>query len=774
MFTASQLARVLNRSKRGLLYTLQNTPPSGKVVVAGNPTNGWRLEDLTGPIRAQLEAERDRRRLTTVQALFTPAPWTPPVPFKRLLPADLDKAAKLREVLRPFLEANHDANLRPPELEARGIESFQRTFGYGITPRHWRRLIKRTQERDGGARAWHRVELYLGEGVRSRPKRTVVPETFDTLQGFMASFAHPVAPTLQERQLLWVLAFEWLEEAVAKGHKANRAKRSLITFLDRQAPFLGKTSALRHNFARKHRSWVAAGRPPAGLPDLRPVASGHFRAPALEGEDRLKLLAKAVEHGGRESQAWRELRDDLSINSHYLRNPTSKSYVPRKVREAITAEVNMMADVHHGPRQAKLNGAYVERDATTFAAGEWFQADDCTLPNYYYEESEKGFEVMRGQFLAMIDCRTTYILGFVLISERNYNSRHIRNLISTVADDYGLPQQGFYFENGTWRSRLIVGRTNDVDWTETEMGLRGLGLRFRHARLPRGKVIERVFGTFQSYLEAERGYVGRDERHDKFERIQKQLALIRQGKEHPAQYLHSKTEWVERLTKLCDQYNAEAQDGKYLKGLSPKEGFEKFFGSPLVKLPPTCRYLLAQHKLRVRVNRNGISFQFGRERYTYKNEETGRRIGRELVAWFNPEDPSLLCVTDTDHEHPFTVERALLVPAMDAPEEALAQNERHDSARKALYRTVKPYFAAEFRQRMFRSNRVDAATAQLGTAMNEQQVALTEQRREQKQRTAKARKVASQLGIRAETIRRPEQLEAAERLAQLLAEPEDP
>jgi len=39
----------------------------------------------------------------------------------------------------------------------------------------------------------------------------------------------------------------------------------------------------------------------------------------------------------------------------------------------------------------------------------------------------------------------------------------------------------------------------------------------RHAKLPRGKVIERVFGLLQNYLESEPGYAGRDETHDKFE-----------------------------------------------------------------------------------------------------------------------------------------------------------------------------------------------------------------------------------------------------------------
>ena len=202
--------------------------------------------------------------------------------------------------------------------------------------------------------------------------------------------------------------------------------------------------------------------------------------------------------------------------------------------------MKMLRDHHRGPRAAKLNGAYINRDPSTFNAGDWFQADDCTLPNYYYTESEEGFALVRGQFLAMCDVRTTFILGYVLIPQRNYTAHHIRNLTTVVADRYGLPRRGFYYENGMWRNaRLLHGRRDEINWHETEMGLRGLGLQFRHAKLPRGKVIERVFGLLQNHLESEPGYAGRDERHDKFERVQEQISLVRRGKAQPEDFFLS-------------------------------------------------------------------------------------------------------------------------------------------------------------------------------------------------------------------------------------------
>jgi hypothetical protein len=404
---------------------------------------------------------------------------------------------------------------------------------------------------------------------------------------------------------------------------------------------------------------------------------------------------------------------------------------------------------------AKLNGAYVSRDPSSFQSGDWFQADDATLPNYYYIETEEGFQVLRGHFLAMCDCRTTFILGYVLIPQRNYTAHHIRNLTTIVADTYGLPRRGFYYENGMWRTaRLLHGRRDEVEWLQTEMGLRGLGLQFRHAKLPRGKVIERVFGLLQNHLESVPGYAGRDERHDKFERVQEQLSLVRRGIVEPAEFFLSESDYLHRLEAIVERYNNERQDGKYCPGLSPREAFEKFHGEePRIRLNRSCRHLLASHKMRVRCGRNGISFRFGKEQFTYKSYETGKLIGQELVVWFNIENPSTIAVTNLK-ENPqslFTVEREIKVPGMDAPPEvleaALAQNEAHEAYRKGLYRAVSQNFSTGFAGRMFRQNLIDHKTAETAAAMREQQAAIKQRQTQERKRRKAIEKTAARLGI---------------------------
>jgi hypothetical protein len=671
----------------------------------------------------------------------------------------IERASLLK---RAFARLN-DGDLTSTEFERLGVEDYRRTFGHGISTRQWRRLFRRTLDRDGGAENWGRLEIYLDETPARRPelKRHVhfVPAIFRPLRELISSFANLAVPTELEKDCLWIYAFEHYEQETERTGRPKAVKRGTLKFLYENAAFLGKSpKGIKLQFDRKLKRWIAGGRVPAVIADARRKNPGR-PAPKLTVEEEHALLAKSLRSGGGLAQAWRGSREKgvfgARISQHYTATPASKSYVPTRIRKLITSKLKMLRDHHHGLRAAKLNGAFVNRDPSTFNAGDWFQADDVTLPNYYYTESEEGFALVRGQFLAMCDVRTTFILGYVLIPQRNYTAHHIRNLTTIVADTHGLPRKGFYYENGMWRTaRLLHGRSDEINWHQTEMGLRGLGLQFRHAKLPRGKVIERVFGLLQNYLESELGYAGRDERRDKFERVQEQLSLARRGKAHPGDFFLSEAEYLQRLGVIVDRYNNERQEGKYCPGLSPKEAFEKFHGDePRVRLNGACRHLLATHKMRVRSGRNGISFRFGREQFTYKSRETGELRGQELIVWFNVENPSVISVTNLreDPRTLFTVDREIRVPGMDAPPEvlnaALAQNEAHEEYRKALYRAVSQNFSTGFAGRMFRQNLIDHKTAEIGNAMREQEVAIKRRRMEAKKRAAAIERKAARLGI---------------------------
>src|SRR5207244_12649490 len=105
---------------------------------------------------------------------------------------------------------------------------------------------------------------------------------------------------------------------------------------------------------RKYERWCQGGRVPKAVEDQRPTKSGRFRAPKLSGEDRDKLVGKAVlSTGGRIAQAWRELRDSNGLSEdllgHYIANPSRKSYVPKTIRDLVKYKVAALDDIHHGP-----------------------------------------------------------------------------------------------------------------------------------------------------------------------------------------------------------------------------------------------------------------------------------------------------------------------------------------------------------------------------------------------------------------------------------------
>jgi hypothetical protein len=128
----------------------------------------------------------------------------------------------------------------------------------------------------------------------------------------------------------------------------------------------------------------------------------------------------------------------------------------------------------------------------------------------------------------MRDVRSTFILSYVLIADKSYNGRDVRNLITTTSDRWGLSRKGLYFEKGLWKSNAVTG---GISWAETEHGITtGLNRRFVHAREARAKIVERIFAAFQNYCERVQGYVGRDERHDCYEKMQKQLQAVCSGK----------------------------------------------------------------------------------------------------------------------------------------------------------------------------------------------------------------------------------------------------
>ncbi|MDB6023421.1 MAG: hypothetical protein JWQ04_3278, partial [Pedosphaera sp.] len=582
-YTAAQIARALGRKRQALARALAPSPADGSVVVAGQAAAAWSFAALPAQLQKDLEAAAQRHGFRNPQALLAapPQPWQSAVSMADIAQATLDKAAKLQRALARALAKQSDTSLTAAALEQIAIADYAREFGHTVTPRAIRAMLARTLARDNGALNFDRLEIYLPENpalkTAVKPVITLAVESqFRALHDAIAAFKNPAAPSTAEKSYLWLAAFEAHDEEIANGTPPKKVRRALLEFLARNAPFLASAdslsnaNAIRVNFQRKYKKWTESNRDAAALADARAANSGRFRGPEWTKDDLDKLTAHIVFNcGGRIAQGWREMveRNELgeAITGYYLSNPASKSYVPRKLADAIKHEVALLDDIHHGPRQHKLNGAHLLRDWSGVHSLDWFQGDDFTYPVYFKALGENGeWVLMRGQTLLMIDLRTTRILGFVIIPERNYTANAIRTLITRVADVYGLPRKGFYFENGSWKAKILTGAADAqaLSWPETEQGLKEFGLKFHHAALPRAKPVEGVGGQLQNLMEGLPAYVGRNEMIEKFERTQKSLALARKGDAAALAQIMDHEEWDQVLEALCEQYNAARQDGK--------------------------------------------------------------------------------------------------------------------------------------------------------------------------------------------------------------------
>lgn len=797
--TAAHLARALGRQRQALARALAAVPADGRMMVNGALVNAWSFAALPADLKAEIGRDAQRLGFRDAQSLLEATGWpqsaTPAVPLADVAQGALAKAVKLQRALARTLAAQNDSSLSAPALEEMGLADYAREFGHAITGRHLRRLVNRTMDRARAAcvQTFDRLDLFLPEN----PARKLAPKAapvlareaeFHALHEAMAAFKNPAAPSAAEKSFLWLAAFEAYEEKLAEGRAPKKLKRSLLQFLERNAPFLVAAdslavgNSLRVNFQRKYARWLKEDHHAKSLADRRNEKSGRWRAPELSQADRDKLIAHAVFNcGGRAAQAWRELvdRKELSadILGYYLGNPARKSYVPKQVLESIKHEIASMDDLHHGPRQARLNGPHISRDWSSVHSQDFMQADDFTFPIYYRAPDDNGgWAYMRGQTLLMIDVRSTRILGFVLISERNYTARAIRALITKVCDEHGLPRRGFYFENGIWRkAKILTGAAGapPLSWGETEMGLREFGLKFVHSQLPRSKPVERVGGLLQDLMEGLPGYVGRNEMTEKFERVQKLKRDAERGDPDAAARFMDEDQWSGQLFTLCQRYNAAARDGKMTDGLSPDETFNRCHNpaDPPVKFSAHCRYLLAHHKRPVKVTGKGILI----EKAYYYGKEIEAMKGQTLLAWIDPETPDFITVTDMNRRNAVCVPRAKDVPAMEAPAEALAaaygQIADFQGYTKSRYRILKASRVVTFRPMM-----ADRETVELGAQIGQQRAALeTAQREGQKQET-KGRQAASRLGIAMtrEKLRRPETAAALEALNELLESETDP
>lgn len=775
-FTASQIARALGNKRQAVQGLLSTVTPTAQTIVSGNKANAWAIASLPAVLQNRLKSEAERHGYRNAdQLLSEPAKSETAIPISEVHPDRFEHAMKLQRALVPSLARLDDASLSRAESERLGIEDYARVFLKTISRRYFRKLLKRTMDRDAGAKKWGEVKLYFPERtVHRAPGAT--PE-FEALASYLAACGRP--PTEIEGRGVWTMAFDEYGRLVTAGDSPKRAARRVREYLFSQASFLAPTrEALLKAFGRKLEAWIESGHDAKALRDGREKNGARFELPE---EDRDLLIHRAVfYYRGDVASAWRDLvRKGFSepVQNRYAGKAQSKSHVPTSIRDSVSAEVEILTVMHQGPRAFDSIKGHVNRSYEGIASRKCMVADDFTMPVYFLIPDGKGwFNLTRGQVLIFIDFRSLKVLGWSLQPDRNYSSLTIRSLCTHV---FGEPDNGvpsvLQFERGIWESsKLLKGdKEAALGFSEVAQGLREFGIKFIHSIRPRSKTVERVGGMLQDLMEAEPGYCGRDERKDAPESLRKQMAAVQARKPGCLDRFYSYAQWNTRLGQIIEQYNGTKQQGRILDNISPDEAFAKFadLDDPPMELSGAIRYLLAHDKRPARVTLNGVTIQVGKKLFNYKGSEIAHLVNEEVLAWFDPENPEILVVTNMNRENPICVARSNEPSALecltDPESETLGREmqriESQASYMKTRFNVLKSKFPMPQRKSL-----IDARTLQLGAQIEEQKGRI---KTEQAQ-TQKVRRLANNLNMAVpeSAARRPETAPALARLDELLNE----
>jgi hypothetical protein len=703
----------------------------------------------------ELQAIRMRKHFGSIADLLSASPsrWMPIFPFADAAPFEQERALRLQVALTPFLARWNGAGASSDAFARQGIAEYSRIFGYAIGERGWRDLFMRTIERDGGRGEWHRPELFL----REKPARISVERPIaqarelrlEILEDALA-IVLPKGPLDSARKdYLWSKVSDQLQLAIAHGENARKTKRAILATLLVSGLLGANKETIRRNLDNHWRQYCANG---GKIIDGRRLRDQ--RKPLLD-QDKEKIVARALDCGGRTRQAFRELRDagDLSEEtlSRTITNPRSKSYMPSSFSRVVGPEVTRLMPLHRGEREFALRGPYIPQDYSRLAAGQAFQLDDVTLPIYYWEhdpETPGGVFFGRGQWILAIDVRSLRVLGHALHSAKVYNMRIVRSLLLHVHDGFGLPES-LILERGMWRTAKII-KGDELDVTHAEQGLREFGIAFHHRTKPRGKIIERVIGLVQNRMERFPGYVGRNERTDKQERVQEQILAVQSGREHPSKFFLSKAQWLKELDVLLSDYNSEPQDG-FLSGHSPAEVWDtNLLPQGTVHLGEKARYLLAHHRRPVKVQRSGIRLPTSLGGGLYYDANSGRFAGQQMLAWINPEQLDAISLTSLDRrDGPYIVERATPLAPIGATNAELAKaNEQiaaHNDYSRTQYRVIQPHLARRNFRRLWH---VDTETVELGEQIAAGTAVVSATRQQRNRQVKSVKRAVRELGLK--------------------------
>jgi hypothetical protein len=742
LFTASEYAKLSGFAPQYVRKLLKHTPALAKKIprracskgdcVAAKPTDAWEIGSLPSPvIRRLVKMAQELNYSSPLELMLNPPSLGGVKSLARIADSEIERAQKLQRAFVTCLAMRAETSIT--ERARMAVPCYEREFGKEVSERYLRKLIDRILKADAGRKNFADLRIYIAkEHPRNRCKRSPGSGRFDfrELDEHLSAIANHAVPSVRDVNFAWRKVIEFFSSRVTAGADSTRLKLDLRRHLLDEAPFLAASpAAMKRNLNRKLRSAVKSGIESLIDGRTEPEKSKAAERLIATFQDDLKLLAQHARFycGGRISQAYRQLHDGRSHNREQFSEGfraaypfdcrKAKSRVPSIVRRAVAPMVATAAPLRLGPRAAKLALPSIQRDWSKVAAGDSYTSDDVTLNHYVYDWNEQGeyefegrrFNVMRPQFLPVVDERTELPLGFSLIPHKNYTSWHIKTLMARVCmrPEIGLPFKQFLFELAIWRSRNVNAL---VEWTEIDESFarNGIALKIRHATTPKAKIIEGVIGRLQNLDEYHPAYIGRGEQQVKYERVHEFLrALKRYGQPlkadvHPGEMLMSLSEYAEMVEEVMLRFADEPQNGERLPGISPNEAWRELSAQRVHRvLPESLRFLLATVESSKTVTNEGIELRIGRLKHKYfGSEKLGSLVGEKVCVRYNLELPEMISVShiasDPHGASPFSVPLFERVPAHGATAEDFSRAREHQNAfasyGRAIYRELVPRF----------------------------------------------------------------------------------
>jgi hypothetical protein len=744
VFTVARIAAAWKMKRQAVQHYLKGVAPAGKLAARGLQASAWTYEQFPTALREKGDCIAKAKGQSSGQTLLVCAPqiWKPAIPLPELHADCIEQAVKLQRALGPPLDRKSDSTLNQQDRAQAGIKDYARHFGHAITERHWWNLYDRTITRDAGAGNWARLEIYLPNQLKRKTEaRIALPASdkdFTELHELVTSFKNPAAPTLIEKSATWEKAFRIFEIKKAAGEQSKKLRLSLIAFLWRACPALAKSeNALRVAFdARLARETQTDG---------RTLKRGVPKAPKYSQDqvDMVKYFS-AKYTGGRSSQAARELNEAGLITDPRLKQAldkaTSKSYLPASFRDNLK-DVPAHQVISLGPKSARKLTPPRELTYGGIFSMDCLVGDDETANCYvgvWSEELNRRVPI-RPQLIPVIDFRSSRVLSRAVVPRPQYTALDVRSSFKQAMMKYGLPKF-ILREGGIWRKGALVnslaligtGATaTEIPYSPAEAeyllrekkGIRlcstvddllasmgETGIRFRESFQPRSKPVEGVIRLLQTRTDKLPCRTGRDERIDCPEETKAAVEAVRTGKADPHEVgMLYFEEFIEEYHAVCDRYNNERQEGRKLchpltgAPLSPNEAYVLFQNTNDPPSPWDAQIdaILSSIKLECmvkspRMRRRSFPCGFVEIRgNTYCGEETGKRTGEKLIAYYDPEFPESCTFEDTHTTERFTVPRLEPTNALYTDEQtkkSAAQAHRTISVLKSDYRAMEAKF----------------------------------------------------------------------------------